>query len=327
MIQLRRIGDTVLCTPAIRALHERFPDARIDVLAERPADEALLAHPLIDRLLVAPRRGLRATLAFIRLLRRERYDWTIDYLSNPRSAQFAFVSGARIRVGLNRFGRRWAYTHRVIEEPADADLYAADLRLEILRQLGVPAVGHALEIYSDRAAPAETARVRQLVDGLARPRIAIAVGGGNPAKRYAADLSAQLVTLLQASGYSCLLTSGPGESEFAEAVLRELPSPIPHLANARVPTLAALYRLVDLYLGADSSPKHIAVACGLPTVTLFGPGNPANWTASADPRHLVVAPSCPDRPRCVESVCAQRGCLRRVAPQSVVAAVQSLIPQ
>ncbi|MBK6911926.1 MAG: hypothetical protein IPH10_13530 [bacterium] len=36
MVQLRRIGDCLLCTPAIRALHERFPAATIDFLAEYP---------------------------------------------------------------------------------------------------------------------------------------------------------------------------------------------------------------------------------------------------------------------------------------------------
>jgi heptosyltransferase III len=327
LLQLRRIGDTLLGTPALRALHARYPSAKIDFVVEQPAHEVLLAHPLVDRLLVAPRHGLVATLAFIRELRRARYDWAIDFLSNPRSAQLAFASGARIRVGLNRFGRRWAYTHRVVEDRADDDLYAVDLRLEILRQLGVPSAGRELEIFADQADPVECTRSRAVLAPLPRPRIAIAVGGGNPAKRYPADLLARVIGVLRSAGISCLLTSGPGESDYAHTVQRELSESLPHLADARVPTLACLYRGVDLYLGADSSPKHIAVACGLPTVTLFGPGNPANWNDFGNPRQLVLFPECSDRPHCVESVCAQRACLRRVSPESVVAAVHSLLPR
>ncbi|MBI5060298.1 glycosyltransferase family 9 protein [candidate division KSB1 bacterium] len=324
-IQLRRIGDTLLGTPAIRALHTRFPRAQLDFIAEQPADEVLSGHPHIARLLVAPRHGLRETVEFVRLMRRERYDWTIDFLSNPRSAQFAFLSGAAVRVGLNRFGRRWAYTHRVMEEPRDADLYAVDLRLEILRQLGVPSAGRELEMFADQAAPDATRQAAAALRNLPRPRVAVAVGGANPAKRYPAELCAAVIDQLQRHGCSCLLTSGPGEAIYGEQVQSVLPTRIPQLIDARVPLLAALYRDVDLYLGPDSSPKHVAVACGIPTVTLFGPGNPLNWNDSTSPRQIVLTPDCVDRPRCVESICAQRGCLRRLDPAVVAEAALRLL--
>ena len=74
-----------------------------------------------------------------------------------------------------------------------------------------------------------------------------------------------------------MVTSGPGETKLADEALAALPFAVPHLKDARVPTLAALYRHARLYVGPDSGPKHVAVACGLPAVTIFGLGRPANW--------------------------------------------------
>ncbi len=322
LVQLRRIGDTLLCTPAIRALAGKFPDARIDFVAEKAAHETLLGHPQVDRLLVAPRRdGARAWLRFVKDLRREKYDWAIDFLSNPRSAQFTYLSGATTRVGLNRFGRRWAYTHHVIEERVDQAAYAVDLRLEVLRLLGVESRGRDLEIFCDSVDPEAVDRAMRVVAEVhERPIVAVATGSANSAKRYPADLTGKVIEHFRAEGFGVVLTSGPGESEFAEQILRQLSSPIPWLRGARVPALTALYRRVSLYVGPDSGPKHVAVACRIPTVTVFGPGQPSNWNDPLNQRNVVIAAPCDLRPACVESECATRGCLRRILPDEIVAA-------
>jgi heptosyltransferase-3 len=328
IVQLRRIGDVLLGTPALRALATRFPEAKIDFMVEPPADEVLWGHPLIDRLLVVPRdRRLGTFLHFAHAVRERRYDWAIDFLSNPRSAQFTFVSGARVRVGLDRRGRRWAYTHHIVEEDRDRDAYAADLRLEVLARMGAPATGRRLEIYCDRAAPEETGRVESLLGEMhgAQPLVAVSTGSANPAKRYPADLTVEVIRGLRDHGYEVILTAGPGERDLAEEILVHTAPAVAFLAEARVPTLAALYRRVQLYVGPDSGPKHVAAACGLPTVTIFGPGRPGNWNDPENPRNIVLVAPCEVRPHCVESECAQRQCLRRIPPAQVVAAALDLI--
>jgi heptosyltransferase-3 len=328
IIQLRRIGDALLTTPALRALSVHFPNAAIDFMAESPADEVLWGHPLVDRVLVAPRQGSgQSFVKFVRGVREKKYDWTLDFFSNPRSAQFAFLSGARIRVGLDRRGRRWAFTHRVVEEETERDLYAADLRLMILDKLGVPAAGRDLEIHADRAAPLEVARVDSMLADFApdRPRIAVAAGSANPAKRYPADHTALVIDSLRKQNLEVILTSGPGETPIGEEIQRHLNPRVPHLTDARVPTLAALYRHCQLYVGPDSSPKHIAVACGIPTVTIFGPGNPANWNDPKNPRNVVLEAPCDVRPHCHEAECAKKGCIRKVPPNHVIEAAKRLL--
>jgi len=325
LVQLRRIGDCLLCTPAIRAVHEHFPAATIDFLAEYPAEETLRNHPFVRKLWVAPRDGLAATIELMRHLRRERYDLAIDFFANPRSAQFIFLSGAKVRAGLRRRGRTWAYTHHFEEEPQDRDAYAVDLRLEMLNLLGIPAQSRALEIFCDQADESARARVNRLIDSQTGVLVAVATGSANPAKRYPADLTAQTIELLRGSHLEVILTSGPGETEFAERILKYLPRPVPHLADARVPDLAALYRHCALYVGPDSSPKHVAVACGIPTVTLFGPGNPRNWNDPQNSHNVVLAAPCGIRPNCNELECAKLGHIAQITPREILAHALKLI--
>ena len=326
MLQLRRIGDTLLGTPTIRALTTAFPDAKIDFVAEHPASETLLGHPSIDRLLIPPLTSGVELMKFIRLLKRERYDWAIDFMSNPRSAQFAWLSRAKVRLGLDRKGRRWAYTHRIVEETEDFELYAVDLRLKILELMGVTGAGRKLEVYSDAVEIEECRRVELLLSKVSSPIIAVATGSANPAKRYPADLTAQIIEELQREGYAVVLTAGPGETEFAENVLSYFEQNPPlSLIDARVPTLAALYRKCVLYVGPDSGPKHVAVSCDIPTVTIFGPGRPSNWNDPLSATNVLITAPCKLRPHCVESECAKRECLRKIQPKEIVEAALRLL--
>ncbi|MFZ5433678.1 MAG: glycosyltransferase family 9 protein [Calditrichota bacterium] len=326
--QLRRIGDVLLCSPAVRALARHFQDAQIDFLVESPAEEVVWCNPYIRKLIVPPTDSRLST--FLRVahqIRRERYDWVIDFFSNPRSAQFASISGAPVRVGLDRFGRRWAYSHRIVEEASDRELYAVDLRLQILAKMGVPDAGRELEIYSDAADSEEAHRVDHVLEQLdrSRPVVALATGSSNPAKLYPPELTVQVMLGLLENGCALVVTSGPGESELAKAALHLLKKGVPYVPDARVPTLAALYRHASIYVGPDSAPKHIAAACEIPTVAFFGSGRPANWHDALNPRDVLIEAPCDLRPNCTGSDCARRGCLQKIPPEKIVQAVLALL--
>ncbi|GIS36678.1 MAG: hypothetical protein Ct9H90mP8_0980 [Pseudomonadota bacterium] len=45
LIQLRRIGDVMMTTPAVRALRKAFPEASISFLTESPSDQVYKNNP------------------------------------------------------------------------------------------------------------------------------------------------------------------------------------------------------------------------------------------------------------------------------------------
>jgi len=72
LLQLKRIGDLILTTPAIAALRERFPEAQLTLVVSNECAELLPAISNIERILIA-RRNLRdLSLFLLRRLHTER---------------------------------------------------------------------------------------------------------------------------------------------------------------------------------------------------------------------------------------------------------------
>src|SRR5262245_23900052 len=108
--RLNYLGDVVLSLPLVDAIHARWPGIEIDYLAREPGAELLANDSRFARVFTL-KDGLVNTLALVRDLRARHYRAVIDLYSNPRSAWLSWLTGARVRVGGNRRGRRHLYTH------------------------------------------------------------------------------------------------------------------------------------------------------------------------------------------------------------------------
>src|SRR5262245_27329057 len=97
VIQLRRLGDVILTTPALEALKKRYPKAKLDFLVEAPGAEAVAGHPAIDETLVYDAEGPLEALVWALKIRARGYDWVIDFLANPRTALLTALSGAEVK--------------------------------------------------------------------------------------------------------------------------------------------------------------------------------------------------------------------------------------
>src|SRR5881392_1410701 len=96
LLQLKRIGDLILTTPAIAALRERFPEAEVTIVFSSECADLLPAISGVDRVLIA-RRNLSDLAAFLAVAGRK-FDYCIDFTRNDRSAFLAFLSRARKRI-------------------------------------------------------------------------------------------------------------------------------------------------------------------------------------------------------------------------------------
>jgi len=306
VIQLRRIGDVILTTPAVAALKRRHPDAAIDFLAEEPGSQALRGNPHIRRILVYGA-GPGQALAWLWRVRRSRYDWVIDYLGNPRSALLAAASSAAVRAGWVHVAHRWAY-NLPLRQPDPAQ-YAGREKMLALRALGVEAddADFMPRVY--------------LTDGTApQPEnlVGLAPASRQETRRWPAASFAKLGRLLR-ERYGCgiLVFWGPGERGLAEGVAAgigpgaRISEPTPDLAAA-----ARLLARCRLLVANCNGPKHLAVALGVSTVTVHGSSDPASWTPP-HPDHAAVRLAelpcigcrlnrCPRHRECLEFLTAER---------------------
>src|SRR5918911_802348 len=114
VIDFGQLGDVVLSLPALRAIREKFPRARITVAVGKPGAPIIDlsgygdATIIVDR--VALRDGSKALALFrigkiVKQVRRERFDFVIDLHSLSETNLLGFLSGAKTRLYARRPGR------------------------------------------------------------------------------------------------------------------------------------------------------------------------------------------------------------------------------
>ncbi len=103
-----------------------------------------------------------------------------------------------------------------------------------------------------------------------RPRIAIHVGSGSEKKNWPLDRWQQVVESLGTS--EVVFITGEAEAERGiQPTGRDCWHALP------LPELATRLATCTAFLGHDSGISHLAAACGVPSLLLFGPTDPAIW--------------------------------------------------
>ncbi len=290
LLQLKRVGDVLLCTPVIRAIREARPEARIAFLTEEHNAEVLLGNPRIDELIpIASAMAVSDWLALRHRLKTEKPGIVIDFSGTPRSCLIAALSGAPVRVGFRvRLPRRLIYN--IVEVP-DRSKYTVDRRLDLVRAIGIPDRGFATELYLDARDRREADRLLRaagFVEG--QPILAVAPTSRKDAKRWTAEGFASVaMSACEDLGAEILLLAGAGEEEQEEAVRRILPRTVPRLPEIpRLRVLAALIERSNALLANDGGPKHLASALGVPSVTVFVSTAISSWHPPGDPTQIAV---------------------------------------
>lgn len=305
LIQLGRLGDVLLGTPAIRSLCEAHPSAEIDFLT-RPVFAPILAgNPWLRRVRHYERRRTEAEL-LRESFGADRYDVVVDFQSTPHSAILARLTRARMRVGWDK-RHRIGYTHRLRHSGEYG--YSAAHKVELLRPIGVDVGSLRLEVYPG---PADRAYAAALWERLGWPADAPAAVLSPvsrwPHRIWPLDRYAAVGDVLSRRFEGRLLvTSGPGEEHMAREVAERMSEPaVWDYGRTTLGQLAAIYERCALWVGNDNGPKHVATAAGAATVTIYyRSGLAAAWTNPEMPGQVAIEPPAgADRP--LEAITVER---------------------
>ena len=364
VVKLAGIGDLLLATPALRALRDTYPQARIDLLVTPDSAGLLNGWNVLDNIIVLdkylfdyPQQMLTRPQNLLRLwpiwhtLRAGHYDAILlmHHLTLPfgrlKYQLLAYATGAKWRVGLDN-GHGWFLNVRVKDEGFGAR-HEAEYNMAIAQ-----AVGSAIR-NTNLTVPLTDEERRQArlfvygdaeAESVERPIIAMHPGSGgySTARRWAPERFAQLAdTLFHDVGGQLLLLGGPEEAELHQQVIRDMHSgmPVRSLAGkGSIKVAAAVLELVDLFVGNDSALMHLATAVGAPTVAIFGLTNFKAWgpyTGDAKGQLATVVhldlPCMPCFYRGHElgtpEGCATRDCLARLGVDPVAVAARRMLRQ
>jgi ADP-heptose:LPS heptosyltransferase len=335
VIRLRAYGDTLLTTPLLRGLKTAYPAARLSVVMEPAMGAVLSGLPYVDEVIPFDRLGFKArgwlgeflaTLGFFRSLRKKKFDLVLDVLGTPRTAAMAYFSGAATRVGFAFGIRRLAYN--VVRVPAKGARYIADFSADLLRSLGHEPDSLALDFRVPEKARQEAGKYLDSIGSASgRGVILVSPAGGWALKRYPTDLLRRAVALIQAeTRLPVVLVWGPGEEELVRETVLGL-KPEPQVAPPTdLALLGALLERAALLVANDGATKHLAVALGTPSLTLFGPTSDVAWHPPADPRHVSLKLDLPCMP-CESHTCrlGTHECFRALDPERVASAALEML--
>src|SRR3954470_2374221 len=147
LLQLKRIGDLILTTPAIAALREKFPDASVSLVVSAAVKELLPAITGVDKVFEV--RGKTDDALDWIALSLGKYDYCLDFTRNDRSSFLTFLSGARKRITSDHPNLRTKLRARSYNEFAEAPvgfLHTIDYHLALLKPLGIENASQAIQL-------------------------------------------------------------------------------------------------------------------------------------------------------------------------------------
>jgi heptosyltransferase-1 len=323
LIRLRRIGDIILTTPAVRALRTALPRAELVYVVEEPYRKLVEGNPDIDRIVAVPKGAARREfLALACALRKEGFDAVIDFHGGPRASLLALLSGAKVKAGYAVKYRGLFYDVRVPRAPEQGRIHSVENHVNLVRALGVE-VGEIPGLVLPRG----QAPILDLQG--CGPYIVLHIGAGNRFRYWGTDNLVRLVRLLgEAEGTRVALIGG-AEDKAAEAeILGRVPGTLSYVGALDLAGTAELIRQATVFVGPDSGPMHIAAAVGTPVVAWFGPTLPANfapWKPAGGARIIEKDLDC--RP-CKQRTCVHGDfrCLQLITPEEVRSQVEKLRP-
>jgi ADP-heptose:LPS heptosyltransferase len=335
IIRLRSLGDVVMLTPALAALHTWRPDLRISVLVEPPYAAALEGNSAVAEVLV--HRDFFSTVAS---LRSRHFPVTFNQHGGPTSALLTAAAGSRARVCWAHCQFGFLYNLRI----PDAGALDARKRFHTVK--------HRLTQFYGAGLPVSTvppAQVFPQPDAIASVEHLLAANGIAPGshfavlhpgasyftKRWALEhFAATAKWLREQHRLATVVVLGPGDRELLADVRRLFAPPSVVFDALSLRELIALISRARLFLGNDSGPAHLASATGRPAVIIFGSSDSVTWRPWQVPHRVVqnefACNPCPgdrcyafDEPRCILSVTPEQV---REACNTLLSETQSLLP-
>jgi len=339
LIRPDHLGDVLFLTPALHALRQALPGARLVLLAGPWSAGVVAGNGDLDEVVLCAfpgfeRKGKGNALAPYRLLMktagelRGRFDTAVVLrFDHWWGAWLAAAAGIPRRIGY-----AWPETRPFLSEalPYRAGRHEVQQNATLLEALA-PGVEAGLGSTQVAIRPEDRAWAAERLGQASRPRAAIHPGAGAAVKQWPVEYWAAVGQGLVRAGASIVLTGGPGERSLAAGVAGQMQAPALDLAGqTTLGRLAAVYQQCDLVLGSDSGPLHLAVAVDAPTVHLYGPVPVAKFGPWGSPeRHIVLrspftcAPC--DRLDWPVEALPLHGCMAAIPPEHVLAAALKLL--
>ena len=294
VINVSRIGDTLLLTPALRALKAALPEGELTVLAHPKRAEVLAHLPFIDRLATITPKSVWWKRW---LLNRGPYDVALVYGEDVPLLRFA-RSVARYTVGTCQMDREAErYLDRVVD-PAAPDSPAVDRGLALTDALGIPCDDRRLayRVLPEEAVVADRWLEKRSLAGKTLIGLQVASFPTKPYRDWPTHRFAEMMDWMLTDDLDrrFVILGDHLSQPRAQELAARFPEAVTIAAGQfSLRQNAAVMSRLSLYVCVDTGPTHLAGALGLPMVALYHCMHPSSVYGPQDhPKaHLIDHPA------------------------------------
>lgn len=293
IIRPDHLGDVLLSTPAIRAIKQKRPDISIHVLCGEWSANVLANYDEIDLVLTLPFPGFNRALpsdntpnpymqavASSRMLRKIGYSSAV--IMRPDhwwGAMLAFFAGIRERIGYDMANVSPFLTTAL--EHQHQHVVEQNLRLveNWTGELHSNQAEYSFPVFDEDRDYIDSDLLDWRIPS-EKPIICIHAGSGSTFKLWDALKWAKVADMLTSQFSASIVFTGSASEIFMINTIKHHMTENAYImaGSTNLGQLAALYARSSVVLGSDSGPMHLAAAVDTPTVTLFGPADPVEFS-------------------------------------------------
>ncbi|HEC93141.1 MAG TPA: glycosyltransferase family 9 protein, partial [Candidatus Atribacteria bacterium] len=269
-----------------------------------------------DKIIIIKRKNFHKFAFYIKSIFRK-YDIIIDYINNPTSTIIAFFTKSKIKIGTKN-KRNIFYTHRLeIRERC----YNAIKNLKMLRPLGLTDFSDYMPEFFVNKEDKEKAELFLKNTGIAHKKlVGIFASAKYITRKYIPEHFAKLAELIvENSNYRVLFLFGKDDIQTLERIKNSLKiekdiyfAPL----SLSIGELAAFMEKTKFIITTDTGPKHIAVALGIPTLTIFSATNPEDWNPPDLDKFPIIRKEI-DCIGCNKLTCDSLRCMKELSPEEI----------
>ena len=304
VIDFGQLGDVVMSLPALRAIRERFPHARITIAVGKPGKELLSLSGYANEILEVDRVALRDGPTLISIgriaklvseVRKAKFDFVIDLHSYYETNILGFLSGAPRRLYSRRSNRSLDFLSNFKPQPKKEveTTHLVDRYLDLLKPLGIENVSRTPAL---RTRPADDAAVEALLKkekAQSHELLAgIFPGAGNTTRLWPLERFADLADhLIRNDRVRVIVFAGPEERAMVPEMRRVFPADTIFFDRLTIPQLVSAQARLTLFISNDTGPAHMAAAVGTPVVVIMDRPDPHGFTPGGEANRLIFGPS------------------------------------
>ena len=257
-ISLSNIGDAVMTTPVLQALHELYPEAVIDIVGDQRSSEIFKHCPYRGNIFHKQKnRFLRGVPALIKNLWAQSYDLIVDL----RTDGLAYLLPAGKRY--TKLNRRKTGAHSVQQH------------LGIISKIyqGAPPQCHVWTSSIDKKFAEES-----LGEYYGKKLLGLGTGANAKKKIWPKENYLALVEKVGNDFDAVIFLGDDRDKEHSNYISSKIDIPCINLCGrTSILEAVAIQQCLEFFVGNDSGLGHLASAAGIPTLTVFGTGEPDRY--------------------------------------------------